>query len=212
MPVADIRSFFRAVEYRCERLFTVLYCLRHGITAGTGARIARGAVVSRKQGGTIRLGRRCGVHRGAMVLSYGGDIEIGDDVTINPYSVLYGLGGLKIGNGVRIAAHVVIVPANHQIAPDRFIFQQAESRIGITIEDDVWIGAGARILDGVILRRGTVVGAGAVVTRSTDPFGMYTGVPARKVGDRLTRPAARKPANGLGAPVGHQSAAPRHSS
>ena len=48
-----------------------------------------------------------------MILGYNGKISIGDDFSLNAYSVLYGAGGLTIGNGVRIAAHVVIIPANH---------------------------------------------------------------------------------------------------
>ena len=53
------------------------------------------------------------------------------------------------------------------------------------IEDDVWIGAGARILDGVVVRKGTVVGAGAVVTKSTEAYSIVVGIPANKVSSRL---------------------------
>ena len=49
----------------------------------------------------------------------------------------------------------------------------------VTIEDDVWIGACAVILKGVNIRRGTIVGAGAVVTRDTLPYSVVAGVPAR---------------------------------
>ena len=83
-----------------------------------------------------------------MLLTYGGDISIGNFCSINPFSVIYGHGGVKIGDGVRIATHCVIIPANHNFeAIDQFIFQQGETRKGIIIEDDVWLGAGARILD-----------------------------------------------------------------
>ena len=59
-------------------------------------------------------------------------------------------------------------------------YQDLENK-GIIIEDDVWIGAGVRILDGVTIARGCVIGAGSVVTKSTEEFGVYVGVPARLI-------------------------------
>jgi acetyltransferase-like isoleucine patch superfamily enzyme len=115
-----------------------------------------------------------------MILTYGGTIEIGDFSTVNPFSILYGQGGLHIGNGVRIAAHTVIIPANHEFAdPGRMIHEQGYSCSGRRIEDDVWIVAGARILDGVTIGNGAIIGSGAVVTRDVPSFAIVGGVPAR---------------------------------
>lgn len=55
---------------------------------------------------------------------------------------------------------------------------------GIIIEDDVWIGAGVKVLDGVTIAQGCVIGANSVVTKSTEPYGIYVGVPARKIKSR----------------------------
>lgn len=52
------------------------------------------------------------------------------------------------------------------------------------IEDDVWIGAGVRVLDGVVLGAGCVIGAGAVVTRSVEPRIVVAGVPAKRIASR----------------------------
>ena len=72
--------------------------------------------------------------------------------------------GVKIGKGVRIAAHCTIVPSNHIYTnPNEFIYKQGLSRLGIIIEDDVWIGSGLRVLDGVTIRKGCVIGANAVI-------------------------------------------------
>jgi len=58
------------------------------------------------------------------------------------------------------------------------------SRGPVVIGDDVWIGAGATILDGVRVGRGAIVGAGAVVTRDVPDFAVVTGVPAKVVSQR----------------------------
>lgn len=64
--------------------------------------------------------------------------------------------------------------------------------IGVTIEDDVWIGANAVILEGVTVRRGSVIGAGAVVTQSTAPFSISGGVPAKQIGTRFSETDLRE--------------------
>lgn len=53
------------------------------------------------------------------------------------------------------------------------------------IENDVWIGDGAKIMSGVKISNGSVIGSGAIVTHSTEPFGIYVGVPAKKIGSRF---------------------------
>jgi acetyltransferase-like isoleucine patch superfamily enzyme len=156
-----------------------------GIHVGRRAIVSTRATLSRELGGSISIGAHTHIHDFVRLESYGGDITIGDYCSINPFCILYGHGGLAIGRDVRIAAHVVIVPANHVFA-DRAkpIREQGLSCKGIVIGDDVWIGAGARILDGVKIANGSVIGAGAVVTRSTEPYGVYVGSPARLVAER----------------------------
>lgn len=117
-----------------------------------------------------------------MVIPYGGNITIGNDFSLNPYSVLYGQGNLTIGNDVRIAAGCVIIPSNHIFAdPRKPIRLQKISKLGIRIEDDVWIGANVTVLDGAHISRGCVIAAGAVVRGKTIPNGIYAGVPAKLI-------------------------------
>lgn len=177
-------------------LWILSYRLR-GIEVGRASRVSPLASLKLISGGKIKVGRNCRIFRGVLLWTYGGSIEIGDFTSINPYCVLYGHGGLHIGRGVRIAAHTIIIPSNHQIAPDKFIYEQPETKRGIRIEDDVWIGSGARILDGVTIAYGSVIGAGAVVTRPTERFGIYAGIPARRIGDRRGRPGVNFEASGL---------------
>lgn len=93
--------------------------------------------------------------------------------------------GFEIGDNVRIAAQVVIIPMNHIYEdPDTPIWKQGIRAKGIKIEDDVWIGAGAKILDGVTIGKGSVIGAGAVVTDDIPPYSVAVGVPARVIKKR----------------------------
>lgn len=154
--------------------------------AGTDIRLGKGSYVHPRArlrivgGGRIELGDGCWVGEGAMLMTYGGDIVVGRNTSFNPYCVVYGHGGLRIGNGVRIAAHTVIVPANHGFDDLSLpIGDQPLSKQGIVIKDDVWLAAGVRVVDGVTIANGCVIAAGAVVTRSTEPGGIYAGVPAR---------------------------------
>lgn len=56
----------------------------------------------------------------------------------------------------------------------------------VIIEKDVWIGANVTILKGVTVAEGCVIGAGTVLTKSTHPYGIYVGVPGRRVSERFT--------------------------
>lgn len=86
------------------------------------------------------------------------------------------------GAFVRIAAHGVIVPANHTYADaSRPVHQQPLTKKGIVLGNDIWIGAGVYVLDGVCIGDGCVVGAGSVVTRDLEPYTVNVGNPCSMV-------------------------------
>jgi acetyltransferase-like isoleucine patch superfamily enzyme len=170
---------------RIRRKIHFYFLRKSGIRFSNDCTIEPDARLEIISGGGISMGHRCQIHPGAMLLTYGGKIELGNDVTVNPYSILYGHGGLKIGNGVRIAAHCVLIPSNHNFSDAaKPIFEQGETSQGIVIGNDVWLGAGVRVLDGVQIADGCVIAAGAVLTRSTEAYGVYAGVPAKKISSR----------------------------
>ena len=133
-------------------------------------------------GGHIVIGNRSEIHDFSRISAYGGRVEIGEDCSVNAFCNLQGNGGIKIGNMVRIASHVVIIAGNHGFDNLNIpIMSQPETTEGIVICDDVWIGANASILDGVTISTGTVIAAGAVVTKDVAPFHIVAGVPARTI-------------------------------
>ena len=173
--------FFRWISIQINIFFLRL----KGVAVHPTAVIHPKAVIE-PSGGSITIGAGSFIDRGVVLRPLGGSIFIGNNCSIHAYSVLYGGGGLSIGNDVLIAAHTLIIPSNHVYRDSsRLIREQGLSLAGIVIEDDVWLGAGSRILDGVKIAKGTVVGSGAVVTRSTDINTVVVGVPARAIAVRL---------------------------
>lgn len=115
----------------------------------------------------------------------GGEIIIGDNCSLNT-NVQIGAaeGRIVIGKFVLIGPNCVVRAANHGTSKATTMCVQKHASGQITIEDDVWIGANAVITSGVVLAKGTIVGAGAVVTKSTTPYSIVGGVPAKKIGER----------------------------
>ena len=105
-------------------------------------------------------------------------------------------GTVIMGDHVRVGAHASILGFNHNHARlDRPIHEQGLSSKGIRIGDDVWIGSGALLLDGVSVGSHCIVAAGAVVTRDVPDWAVVAGNPARVLRDRRegATAAARRP-------------------
>jgi acetyltransferase-like isoleucine patch superfamily enzyme len=109
-------------------------------------------------------------------------ITIGRNCVVGPYSIVMGHGGTRIGDNVIIGPRVSILPVNHHYTDTtKAVRDQGIDAKGIVIDDDVWIGAGATILDNVHLGKGCVIGAGSVVTKNVAPFSLAVGVPAKVI-------------------------------
>lgn len=129
-------------------------------------------------------GENVALHDGVH-LFYPEKISIGDNVSIHPMCYIDGAGKIDIGNDVSIAHGVTIMSSSHQYSSlDLSIKDQGVSMDEVTIKNNVWIGAKATILGGVVIGEGTIIAAGAVVTKDIEKNCIVAGVPARVIKKR----------------------------
>jgi acetyltransferase-like isoleucine patch superfamily enzyme len=165
--------FCRRVLYRSfmrdARLFDIfegvdIEGLEH-ISLGDGTCIeSRCTLVALKS--KLIIGRDCYLNKNVRIVSSGNvDFVMGDNVMVGP--------------------NVVMDTSRHNTNRlDIPMKQQGLSYASIMVEDDVWIGANVVITCGVTVGRGSIVGAGAVVTKDVPPYAIVGGVPARVIGHR----------------------------
>lgn len=162
----------------------------NNVTLGDHVIVAPTARIQGSTRGTrVSIGAHSEIYDYVVIRCVGGsgDIEIGEYCYLNPGAVLYSGNGIKFGNYVLVASGVKIMPTNHAYGRrDTPIRHQgfANSKGGIEIEDDVWLGANAVILDGARIGRGAIIAAGSVVGGTVPPYEIWGGVPAVKIRDR----------------------------
>lgn len=107
-------------------------------------------------------------------------LQLGRNCGINTGTYINAKGGITMGDYVLIGSNVTISSGRHPIeGRNTSIFERPTEPQPIVIGDDVWIGANAVIMPGVTLKKGTVVGAGAIVTKDTEEYSVVAGVPAQ---------------------------------
>jgi len=152
----------------------------NGGSIGKNVKIYEGVKLASRRGCPINIGDNVSIEKGVVIsTSEKGKIEIGDHVYLGEYSILTSNQEIEIGDHVLISPHNNIVDFNHLYQdPDIPIDQQGVIGKKITIQDDAWIGTGCKILMGVTVGKGAVVGAGSVVTKDVPPYHVVAGNPA----------------------------------
>lgn len=116
-------------------------------------------------------------------IGQGAEIIIGDNVGVSSCSIS-AVRSIHIGNDVLIGSGAIISDSDaHPIDPQERLRGGGGKSCPICIGDNVFIGARAIILKGVTIGEGSVIGAGAVVTKDIPPFSIAVGNPVRVIGD-----------------------------
>jgi acetyltransferase-like isoleucine patch superfamily enzyme len=140
----------------------------------------------------IVFGERCTVGRFASIVptnpllgELGEGLKLGDHSNIGAYSYIGCSGYIEIGNNVMRGPRVNLMAENHRFERvDIPMKGQGVDKSFIRIEDDCWIGVNSSVLAGVTIGRGSIVAAGAVVTKDVAPYSIVGGVPARLIRSR----------------------------
>lgn len=157
--------------------------IHHTCKIASGVQLQTGFLNGQK--GWITIEKNTELSQGIIIKAYGGKVNIAQNVFIGEYAIIYGHGGVEIGENTLIAMHTCIISSNHTI-PDKntLIRSQPDILLPVKIGHDVWLGAGVKVLGGVTIGDGCVVGAGAVVTKDLPPYSISKGIPARVTGYR----------------------------
>jgi acetyltransferase-like isoleucine patch superfamily enzyme len=135
-------------------------------------------------GGPVVIGDRVRLQDHVHILTgFGGSVTIGADARFQRGCQIEAyVAPIRFGARVSIAPRCAFYSFNHGILPGSPISHQPlDTKGGITIDDDVWLGHGVIVLSGVRIGKGAVIGAGSTVTRDVPAGAVAVGVPARVV-------------------------------
>lgn len=161
--------------------------LRHAGKIEIGDRVAidDNCLLDAKGAGNegVVLGDDVIISRDCVIQGKNGPVTIMNKTDIGCNTIISSVSGIKIGHSVLIAGNCYIgggryISENLQIP---MIEQGVYSKGPVVIGDDVWLGAGAVVIDGIRIGKGCIVGAGAVVTKDLPDYAIATGIPARVI-------------------------------
>lgn len=186
MKIFSKIRFVLAQRARGSRVSLLCYITNPAqIELGARVKIHSHSALDAGSSGTIALAAGVTLNRYAYITASRGGVRVGQRSEINHFALINGAGGVTIGRDVLIGPGAQLISYQHRYSErDQPISAQGYSYAPTVVEDDVWIGSNAIILAGVTIGRGSVVGAGAVVTKSCAPYSVLAGVPARVIKTR----------------------------
>ena len=175
-----ITNFYLSIRYQCYiHPLAKIYWPRN-IKFAKGVKIGRGTIITaQKHKDAIVLSKNVAIEEYCIINTHGGDIKIGENTTINAYSMIQSTidNVISIGNNVAIAPYTRIVP-NHEYDGEK---RGGTVYASTKIDDNVWIGAGVTIVIGKNIGKNSIIGANSVVTRDIPNNIVAAGIPAKQI-------------------------------
>jgi galactoside O-acetyltransferase len=137
----------------------------------------------------IELGDHCRI-RDFVFIFAGKGVKIGQYTDMQPHVVIWGGGETIIGDRVSVGPGTVLLSAVYSHGEglkmvDGMPEGSSKALYGkLTIQDDVYIGANCTLMPNIIIGEGSIIGAASFVNKDTEPWGIYVGSPAKKIGER----------------------------
>jgi acetyltransferase-like isoleucine patch superfamily enzyme len=136
-------------------------------------------------GNNFSIGSHSIIECTGVIRSVGEELIVGDNVGIAQHCFIQVRGKIEIGNNVILGPHVSIFSENHNYQDRNIpINMQGETRLGVKIEDGVWIGSRAIVLDGCTIGKDSIIAAGTLVNKNVPPYSIYGGVPGKVIKSR----------------------------
>jgi dTDP-4-amino-4,6-dideoxy-D-glucose acyltransferase len=137
----------------------------------------------------IELEDHCRI-RDFVFIFAGKGVRIGQYTDMQPHVVIWGGGETIIGNRVSVGPGTVLLSAVYAHGEglkmvDGLPEGSAKALYGkLVIQDDVYIGANCTLMPNIVIGEGSIIGAASFVNKDTQPWGIYVGSPAKKIGER----------------------------
>jgi len=176
---------FLFVGRRCK----IRHC--HKISTGRTIQIGDQVEINALSRDGVILGNNVSIHRNTIIectgviRNLGEGLVIGNNMGMSPNCFIQVRGKVTIGNDVMFGPGVSVFSEEHGFEQvDVPMIAQQETRKGVQIGDNVWVGTRAVILGGVTIGEGSIIAAGAVVKESVPPYSVVAGIPAKVIRSR----------------------------
>lgn len=130
------------------------------------------------------MGKDCNICDGVTII-HPENLTLGERVSIHEYCLIGATGEITIGDYVAVASHCILVSEDHIfLDKTKYIKEQGIKPKSININSDVWLGSRVTVLGNTQIGKGSVIGAGSVVTKDIPEYSVAVGNPCRVVKKR----------------------------